>query len=420
MASLEGTAPAHLADQPLALLRSSSSRPAAWPRWCAPLPARSGTAVARQVVTALAPVVGEDAPALGLVSYAGDGSSYDTCMAPSGGVEHEYQQMLPRLERLEVEGCFTVEHSLKAANIKIHSVTSRVKDLGSTKQKLGRLDSDHNTLGKLTDLVGLRIVVLFLTDLPRVRDLLYSSFEVVYEDDKISGTESENAFGYMSHHFLVRLPASSSGPRYDDLKGITFEIQVRTILMDAWANVSHYLDYKGESSIPEDLRRDFYALSGLFYVADKHFEIFYESSIVSQQAAADSVVGASDLESVSLNLDTLEALLRKRYPDREQSPRIDLSSVVEELASYDYSTIEQVEKLLDKNREWFIEDERTSPPSPTEGDPDATIPYATSGVVRRSLQNEVGYERWSEDHGFKSVFAALLDEDKNSGEDGQS
>ena len=57
------------------------------------------------------------------------------------------------------------------------------------------------------------------------------------------------------------------------LHGIKFEIQCRTILQNAWASVSHRLAYKGEASIPEALRKDFHALAGLFYVADKHFEL---------------------------------------------------------------------------------------------------------------------------------------------------
>jgi ppGpp synthetase/RelA/SpoT-type nucleotidyltranferase len=79
---------------------------------------------------------------------------------------------------------------------------------------------------------------------------------------------------YQSVHFVGRIHPSRSGPRYDSIKGQRFEIQVRTILMDAWANVSNYLDYKSDRSIPSELRRDFFALSGLFYVAEQHLEPF--------------------------------------------------------------------------------------------------------------------------------------------------
>ena len=58
-----------------------------------------------------------------------------------------------------------------------------------------------------------------------------------------------------------------------EVTGKPFEIQVRTIAQDAWASVSYHLDYKKEETIPVELRRDFYALSGLFYIADQHFKI---------------------------------------------------------------------------------------------------------------------------------------------------
>src|SRR5947208_10717429 len=98
------------------------------------------------------------------------------------------------------------------------------------------------------------------------------------------------------------------GPRYDAISGMPFEVQVRTILMDAWANVSHYLDYKGEADVPKPLRRDFYALSGLFYVADSHFEMFFKSSKDSRkQMAKLASESQSELTEQDINLDSLTA-----------------------------------------------------------------------------------------------------------------
>lgn len=39
---------------------------------------------------------------------------------------------------------------------------------------------------------------------------------------------------------------------------LTFEIQVRTLCMHAWAVVSHYLDYKGDWDVPADLKLSLY------------------------------------------------------------------------------------------------------------------------------------------------------------------
>jgi putative GTP pyrophosphokinase len=80
-----------------------------------------------------------------------------------------------------------------------------------------------------------------------------------------------NIFGYMSLHLKAKLKSSFESHFGEEIKQIPFEIQVRTIAQDAWASISHYLDYKKESVIPNELKRDFHALSGLFYVADTHF-----------------------------------------------------------------------------------------------------------------------------------------------------
>jgi len=93
--------------------------------------------------------------------------------------------------------------------------------------------------------VGLRVVCLFLSDIERVAKVVKESFEVLEEDNKIEGREI-SSFGYMSFHFTVQMKRSFSGPRYDAIASIPFEIQVRTIAMDAWATTSHYLDYKSD------------------------------------------------------------------------------------------------------------------------------------------------------------------------------
>lgn len=299
----------------------------------------------------------------------------------------------PILTRLETEALFIVEGILKAAGIKTHSVSHRVKSLEAVSGKLRKPYAGTEHVDQLNDLVGLRVVALFLSDLPKIAGLVRANFDVVDEDDKISATDAEDTFGYMSQHFVCRLPVAFAGPRYDDLKEQTFEIQLRTILMDAWANVSHYLDYKSESSIPDHLRRDFYALSGLFYVADKHFEMFFSESLESQAAAAEAL-SSRPLEDLPLNLDTVEALLAQRYPDREHTPRSAISGLVEELAHFGYSTIAEVEALLDAHTDWLLDDEKWDPPSALIDGKFQRVRYSGEGVLRCCLRKEVGEEAY--------------------------
>jgi hypothetical protein len=181
--------------------------------------------------------------------------------------------------------------------------------------------------------------------MPTVRNIIQKNFSIVSEDDRIESFEV-SSFEYMSVHFIVQLKEVYSGPRYDALKGISFEIQLRTILMDAWANVSHYLDYKGETSIPSELRRDFYALSGLFYVADKHFELFFAESRASRQQAKASISGATPNLRQELNLDTMLAYLQERLPERKRSSPDEISELLEELKRADFRSLHEVDEKI--------------------------------------------------------------------------
>ena len=117
--------------------------------------------------------------------------------------------------------------------------------------------------------------------------------------------------------------------------------------MDAWASASHYLDYKSEEDIPSDLKRDFHALSGLFYVADKHFEMFFRS----RQAAVKEVQKLSrnnELLGEEINLDTLTAYLAKRYPDRRAANPPFVSKLVTSLREAGLQTLGELDTYLDE------------------------------------------------------------------------
>jgi ppGpp synthetase/RelA/SpoT-type nucleotidyltranferase len=290
----------------------------------------------------------------------------------------DFERQKNALEQLASE----VEYGLAALaddkGIKFHSVTSRVKTLASIAKKAKDKDLD-DPMADMDDLVGARMVVLFLSDLPRLDSLVRESFNIESSDNKIESADPAT-FGYMSVHYVGTLGDEYSGPRYDRVKDLRFEIQTRTVVMDAWANVSHYLDYKGDSTIPEELRKDFHALSGLFYVADKHFELFADSSKLSQEKAEEELKSGS-LDDVDINLDTMEAFLARKYPDREQSDRAAIADVINYVASRGYERLGELEKDLDKVSDEFLEHELQFPPSDAE-----TGQFSTVGVVRVSLR----------------------------------
>lgn len=260
----------------------------------------------------------------------------------------------------EVE--FTLRAALKREGIKTHSVIARVKDRVSYLEKITRKGYE-NPLEEVEDIVGIRVVCLFMADLPKVNALVQEVFTVLKEEDKVEGGASDS-FGYMSIHYVCNLHGDNSGPRYAGLEKLKFEVQCRTILMDAWANVSHYLAYKGEASIPEHLRRDFHALAGLFYVADKHFELFFRDSEGSKAAAVDAVVHADkeNRQPLPIDRDTMLALLSVNYPDREAPELESASEFAQEVTTAGYTSVDEVKDDLDAAAVAALAYERDRPP----------------------------------------------------------
>jgi ppGpp synthetase/RelA/SpoT-type nucleotidyltranferase len=295
-------------------------------------------------------------------------------------IKSEFERQQETYRALEREALFVLNRALARSNIKFHSIPTRVKDIKSFLDKVKRKES-REPFKDVSDIVGLRVICLFLSDIPRVGQLIRDSFNVVSEDDKIEGVEVDS-FGYMSFHFVAEMRGEYKGPRYEDLGGVPFEIQVRTILMDAWANVSHYLDYKTDVDVPKALRRDFYALSGLFYIADSHFELFFKSSKdSSKEMRTLASKSTPELVQQEANLDSFTAYLRTRYPDREHSDPKAISEVLQELSNAGYTSLQQVDNVINRTEKAFEAYEEEYPPVTN----DKNKRFADIGAIRISF-----------------------------------
>lgn len=296
--------------------------------------------------------------------------------------EKIYQGNNQRYQQLKEEVEFILNDIAQRTEVKIHSISGRVKGLNSVLEKIQR-KGYSKPAQELEDIVGCRIVCLFISDLAKIEKAIMDEFKVRKSEDKVEGGGDSATFGYMSKHYICQLGATHSGPRYNNLKDVTFEIQCRTLLMDAWANVSHYLAYKGTVSIPAHLRRDFFALSGLFYVADKHFELFLNEAINSEQEAI-SKANSGELidDDDDINLETIRALFAELYPERREPRRIDISQFAEEAVDAGYTKVSQLRKDLNRAADVVIQLERDHPPAEYSGS--RTI-FNQVGIARQAL-----------------------------------
>ncbi len=123
----------------------------------------------------------------------------------------------------------------------------------------------------LTDVLAMRVICPFIGDLDRVEETLSSAFNVREVEHK-GAQSSFKEFGYQSTHLLVQLPDDlQDGMELVDNK--VCEIQVRTILQDAWAEVEHELVYKAEFTPFDDpMKRKLAALNANLTLSDMLFQ----------------------------------------------------------------------------------------------------------------------------------------------------
>jgi putative GTP pyrophosphokinase len=154
------------------------------------------------------------------------------------------------------------------------TIKARLKDFDSYFQKYLRLLSNGppgDEKPRITDLIGVRIVCSFLEEIDAVGSILNRLFKVV-EVEKKGSNYSFKEFGYESTHILVEIPEGFID-KYGDCGCDVAEIQIRTILQDAWAEVEHELVYKAEFTPFDDpMKRKLAAINANLSLADIIFQ----------------------------------------------------------------------------------------------------------------------------------------------------
>ncbi|WP_175030497.1 GTP pyrophosphokinase [Burkholderia lata] len=163
---------------------------------------------------------------------------------------------------------------LDGDSIRVHSVTFRRKERDSLEKKIASKPSGkYACLADITDICGLRIVTYFEDDVARVEALVRREFSIDEKNyENKSAQLDDNEFGYRSVHHIVSLgDARRNLPENKKIKSLKAEVQIRSILQHAWAEIEHDLGYKFDAAVPKLVRRRFYRLAGLFELADQEF-----------------------------------------------------------------------------------------------------------------------------------------------------
>lgn len=174
----------------------------------------------------------------------------------------EYREQLPRFLEAETRISKNLRDYLSEAGVWVAAVESRVKTESSLVGKLELKGAKYNGLADITDILGLRVITFYPDDVDKVASAIERLYEVDWEDsvDKRKLLDIDS-FGYLSLHYVCHIP---------DMP-YRMEIQMRTLLQHAWANMYHDTGYKGGVEVPRKYIRNLNRLAGMLELADEQF-----------------------------------------------------------------------------------------------------------------------------------------------------
>jgi hypothetical protein len=143
----------------------------------------------------------------------------------------------------------------------------------------------------------------------------------------------------LSVHYIVSLaPARARLPEYSKYRDCVGEIQIRSVLQHAWAEIEHDLGYKSGSAVPREAIRQFSRIAGLLEVADEGFVALRQrltdyEVVVSEKIQGDSndllidVVSFSALISSDKNIRKIDEYVAAEtgIPIKEEVESLDVT-----------------------------------------------------------------------------------------------
>lgn len=160
------------------------------------------------------------------------------------------------IEKLKTELDILIkEYEFKNKYQPVDHIKSRIKTKESAIKKLERKGYDitlDNLKEHIHDMVGVRIVCSFLSDVYDIVDIIEKS-KVLKIKEKRDYIKNPKKSGYSSFHLIVLIPMRLE----DEIEYIQAEIQIRTMAMDFWASLDHKIQYK-YNGIPLEVQKEMY------------------------------------------------------------------------------------------------------------------------------------------------------------------
>lgn len=241
----------------------------------------------------------------------------------------------------------------------VMEVSHRTKEVDSLKGKFERKSGKYKSLMDITDLVGIRVICYFSDTVDAVAKALAEGFVVDTENsvDKRKTLE-DNQFGYVSLHYICSLNEGDLN-EHPEFEGIKFEIQLRSVLQHAWAEIEHDLGYKSLFGVPHAITRNFSRVAGLLEIADAQF-VELRDSIRSYERDVKVKISSGMAQDVPLDRVSLEAFVNLNAEFRifclklETEKKVDIETIspdnyLEQFSFFGIEYIGQLNEMLVRN-----------------------------------------------------------------------
>lgn len=149
----------------------------------------------------------------------------------------------------------------------------RVKSIESALGKVGRKGYD-NPVQQMTDLVGVRFVVLLSDDIDTIGEIIQKNehwVSIVSKDYHEDINNNPKLFDYQSKHFEVRPKSDFRISEILVTTDMCCEVQVRTLLQHAYAELVHDSVYKPVGPVPKKAERQIARSMALMETTDELF-----------------------------------------------------------------------------------------------------------------------------------------------------
>ena len=246
----------------------------------------------------------------------------------------------------------TLKNSLISQKISFVDVPYRSKTKKSFLKKIeDKLTEKDYSPESMTDLAGIRVITLIESDVQKVCDLVSKMFNV-HQADSVNKSEKlgEEKVGYRSIHFVCDVGEERANlPEFSFYKGLCFEIQIRTALEHAWAEIEHDRGYKLGGKLPSHLNRRFKLLSGLLESADLEFNRL-TVEIEEYAIELNKNIGEKNLDFEITNISLITLLQTKYSKNCNDTARSELTApleyLIDEINEYGIFNLNDLDQLI--------------------------------------------------------------------------